>query len=71
MIQRVLHDLFSIRARFYRTRRPVTNDSIALSGEPLTWGAPVRIRVGFFVNGQPGLVRVRTDCSAQGKNGQL
>lgn len=32
------------RSAFYRIRRPVTNDSIALRGGPLTWGTLVRIR---------------------------
>jgi len=37
----------------YRIRRPVTNDSIALRGGPLTWGTLVRIRFALLGNIQP------------------
>jgi hypothetical protein len=37
----------------YRIRRPVTNDSIALRGGPLTWGTLVRIRFVALGNIQP------------------
>jgi hypothetical protein len=37
----------------YRIRRSVTNDSIALRGGPLTWGALVRIRFAVLGSIQP------------------
>ena len=37
----------------YRIRRSVTNDSIALRGGPLTWGAWVRIRFAVLGSIQP------------------
>ena len=36
-----------------RVRHPVTNDSIALGGGPLTWGTLVRIRFAFLGNVRP------------------
>jgi|SRR5271165_1473670 len=55
----------------HRLRNTVTNDSIALSAQPLLWG---RFRAdSFCVPGKraDGLGLVRTDCPADGKNGWL
>lgn len=52
MVWRVLHDC-SIRVHSLALRRPVTDDTIAVSSQPLTWSALARIRASFVVGTQP------------------
>jgi len=64
----------SAEVHSYRIRRPVTNDSIGLSGGPLTWGTLLRICFAVLGNIQPFrsesarifLLRTRTaNCELQ------
>ena len=52
MVWRVSYG-FSIRVHSYAISRPVSNDSSALSSQPLIWGALGRIRASFLVSTKP------------------